>query len=1316
VSVNYDNAVNNLNLASNPFYSKFTDTVALSAGAQALPEMNGSGTVHDLRSAMSLGTTQANTLTATVTQFAQATTRDAQMGLIDQLVQQWGATSAMTTSSPFGIGTVDYTAAVNNPNDPTATKIQTFAQQNPALYRKVIALEQFNGSTGLSQLMTRWGVTIPAPVVTLLESAYAALRDSVYGALAMQTRLKPYLDAVSLVVDDQGIGFDTSGLDSLLETRKAADAKNAIVDLLELHKYAPDTLAGVGFNDQLKISTWLGAIDSSSPLNDVNWSSLNTVSANNDTYLGSRGSDSISVQDGADFVWGGLGKDTIDGGTGDDVIDGGDDDDTITDTAGANTLKGGAGNDTITGRGTFQGGVGNDSLKASDFYSGDTYVFNLGDGQDTINDYGGTVALGYSGAGNDTLSFGAGIAASAVTLTRSGNDMVFNVNASDKVIVKDWFANNGFQYIEQVQFADGTKWTTDTLRSMTTTLTSTANADSFTGWDGKDYMDGGAGNDTLNGGGGNDQLLGGLGLDVLDGGAGDDTIDGGDDNDTITDTVGANTLKGGAGNDVITGRGTFQGGTGNDSLKGSDFYSGDTYVFNLGDGQDTINDYGGTAALGYSGAGNDTLSFGAGIAATAVTLTRSGNNMVFNISATDKVTVQDWFANGGFQYVEQVQFADGTKWSTDTLRSMTTTLLSTANADSFTGWDGKDYMDGGAGNDTLNGGAGNDQLFGGLGLDVLDGGAGDDTIDGGDDNDTITDTSGANTLKGGAGNDTVTGRGTFQGGTGNDSLKGSDFYSGDTYVFNLGDGQDTINDYGGTVALGYSGAGNDTLSFGAGIAASAVTLTRSGNNMVLNINANDKVTIQDWFANNGFQYIEQVQFADGTKWTTDTLRSMTTTLTSTANADSFTGWDGKDYMDGGAGNDTLNGGGGNDQLLGGLGLDVLDGGAGDDTIDGGDDNDTITDTSGANTLKGGAGNDTITGRGTFQGGTGNDSLKGSDFYSGDTYVFNLGDGQDTINDYGGTTALGYSTAGNDTLSFGAGISASAVTLTRSGNNMVFNISATDKVTVQDWFANGGFQYVEQVQFADGTKWTTDTLRSMTTTLTSTANADSFTGWDGKDYMDGGAGNDTLNGGGGNDQLFGGLGLDVLDGGVGDDTIDGGDDNDTISDTSGANILKGGAGNDTVTGRGAFQGGTGNDSLKGSDFYSGDTYVFNLGDGQDTINDYGGTAALGYSTAGNDTLSFGAGINSDQLWFQKVGNDLNISRIGSSDGVIVKDWYVNSFQHVETLQSGDGKVLKDSQVDALVSAMAGFVAPTAGQTTLPAAYQSALNPVIAANWK
>ena len=61
-----------LQLASNNFYREFTDEVALTAEAQALPQMQGSGLVRDLQEAMSLGTAQALALQGDMAAFAAA--------------------------------------------------------------------------------------------------------------------------------------------------------------------------------------------------------------------------------------------------------------------------------------------------------------------------------------------------------------------------------------------------------------------------------------------------------------------------------------------------------------------------------------------------------------------------------------------------------------------------------------------------------------------------------------------------------------------------------------------------------------------------------------------------------------------------------------------------------------------------------------------------------------------------------------------------------------------------------------------------------------------------------------------------------------------------------------------------------------------------------------------------------------------------------------------------------------------------------------------------------------------------------------------
>ena len=184
-------------------------------------------------------------------------------------------------------------------------------------------------------------------------------------------------------------------------------------------------------------------------------------------------------------------------------------------------------------------------------------------------------------------------------------------------------------------------------------------------------------------------------------------------------------------------------------------------------------------------------------------------------------------------------------------------------------------------------------------------------------------------------------------------------------------------------------------------------------------------------------------------------------------------------------------------------------------------------------------------------------------------------------------------------------------------------------------------------------------------------------------------------------------LDLVNG-----VVVGSDANDSLTTTVNTGIrMYGGVGNDVLTGgsgNDVLDGGIGNDTLKGGK--GNDTYRFGLGYGQDIIveND---------ATVGNkDLLQLGSGVTADQLWFSHVGNDLQISIIGTTDQMTVRNWYQGSAYHVEQIRAGDGKTLNDTNVEALVQAMSRLTAPAAGTTSLPTNYQTTLNPVIAANWQ
>lgn len=457
---------------------------------------------------------------------------------------------------------------------------------------------------------------------------------------------------------------------------------------------------------------------------------------------------------------------------------------------------------------------------------------------------------------------------------------------------------------------------------------------------------------------------------------------------------------------------------------------------------------------------------------------------------------------------------------------------------------------------------------------------------------------------------------------------------------------------------------------------------------------------------------------------------------------------GGDVTLGGLGNDILNGSANGDIFFGFTGDDVINGNDGDDIIYGGDGNDIINGGKGVDVLHGGAGDDTLTTElyswnNVFDGGVGNDMIVGS--YAKDTYLFNLGDGQDTIEDqdyWDDFTNHGdWDPNFWDELHFGTDIAVSDITVIRNGNNLILRHSnGEDSVSIQNWFTYKAYR-IERIMFADGTVWTPADLAKLTLTATGSDTNDTLNGWigndrllglagddillgaEGNDILQGGSGHDTLHGGIGNDLLEGGEGNDILNGNAGDDVLDGGDGNDVLNGNEGADILRGGAGDDTLTTdwlswNNTFEGGGGKDKIVGS--YAKDTYVFNRGDGQDTIedcdywNDF--TNHAEWDPNFRDELHFGNGVNSDQLWFSRNGNDLKISVIGSADQITVTSWYVGNAYQIEVLKSGDGKALLSSQVQNLVNAMASFNPPSSGQLTLPQNYKEALQVPLASSWE
>ncbi len=145
------------------------------------------------------------------------------------------------------------------------------------------------------------------------------------------------------------------------------------------------------------------------------------------------------------------------------------------------------------------------------------------------------------------------------------------------------------------------------------------------------------------------------------------TFFGSESNDVLTGKTTDDVLWGGVGNDILYGYGgndVLHGGTGNDTLEGG--AGSDTYLFNAGDGQDTIFE-------GSSDASDrDTLQFGEGILPGQVRLQRTGDiwdSLIISVDGSDdQVTLRGFFGGDRYQ-VERMVFADGTTWDVEAVKA-----------------------------------------------------------------------------------------------------------------------------------------------------------------------------------------------------------------------------------------------------------------------------------------------------------------------------------------------------------------------------------------------------------------------------------------------------------------------------------------------------------------------------------------------------------------------------------------------------------------------------------------------------------------------
>ncbi len=147
---------------------------------------------------------------------------------------------------------------------------------------------------------------------------------------------------------------------------------------------------------------------------------------------------------------------------------------------------------------------------------------------------------------------------------------------------------------------------------------------------------------------------------------------------------------------------------------------------------------------------------------------------------------------GADQFIYTVGDRDPWASSTSAPKSTTSGVVNVYVTDTYAG-----YTQGSSGDDSFNGGkTKGDSYFGGDGSDTIVGSIHGGSYAGGAGNDTLIGVRGSNTLEGNEGDDRIIGGikdDLISGGTGSDLLTGGK--GNDTFIFNTGDGADTITDF-----------------------------------------------------------------------------------------------------------------------------------------------------------------------------------------------------------------------------------------------------------------------------------------------------------------------------------------------------------------------------------------------------------------------------------------------------------------------------------------------------------------------------------------
>lgn len=379
------------------------------------PNIKGTGFLRDLRFASALNENLANL----IDEYSVATTKQEQINLLDEIISSWAETNpnfssdftlSKATESGDGSGrTIRLTPTKYNAYK-NFTITDEMQSKFDSIKDKLAVINSFTGKTN-----TEFFITSSADLENIINqtnSTYNEIKSYIYKSLLTQTRLKDYLNLVTLDINESGDGnfefaLNYDGVIAKFNEVNSLNSEKAFVDLAEFIDLYSDksTINGL----MLTLSEFaVSAKENGQIENYLKLLSDETIK-------------NLSTQNGSD------GDDTL---IGTDILNG------------IDTLYGEGGNDTLIG------GNGNDNLNAGS--GSDIYEFSGNFGNDIINNH------DTSKNRFDIIKFSDNTTKAELKFEKSNNDLIIK-KADNSITVADFFKDdvNLSYIIDAIEFANG---------------------------------------------------------------------------------------------------------------------------------------------------------------------------------------------------------------------------------------------------------------------------------------------------------------------------------------------------------------------------------------------------------------------------------------------------------------------------------------------------------------------------------------------------------------------------------------------------------------------------------------------------------------------------------------------------------------------------------------------------------------------------------------------------------------------------------------------------------------------------------------------